>query len=331
MSADKLKIAFYWAAGCGGCEVSVLDINEKILDVVAAADIVMWPVAMDAKYHDIRALPSKAIDVTFFNGAIRNDENAEMARLFRDRSRVLIAFGSCAAGGGIVGLGNLFTPEELIREAFVNTPSTENPEGIIPAAHCRFQENREGHHPTLEPWVRALDQVVTVDYTIPGCPPQACQVIEAVNALLENRLPPPGSVIGPARSLCEECDRKPAEGGFKKIPFLRDRLDAAPNDKDCLLEQGFICMGPATRAGCGACCPKANVPCTGCSGPAPDVVDQGAKMISALASILQTEGEDKKTMEEVEQALSPVSDPAGTFYRYYLARSILNRKRKDHA
>jgi len=62
MGKEKLKIAFYWAASCGGCEVAVLDINEKILDVVAAADIVFWPVAIDIKYKDVEAMPEKSID-----------------------------------------------------------------------------------------------------------------------------------------------------------------------------------------------------------------------------------------------------------------------------
>lgn len=330
MSADKLKIAFYWAAGCGGCEVTVLDINERILDVAAAADIVMWPVAIDAKYDDIRALPSGAIDVTFFNGAIRTEENEEMARLFRDRSRILIAFGSCAAGGGIVGLGNLFTAKELIDEAFLHTASTENPEGVVPQPHHTFPEG-EGHIPALEPYVRSLDQVVKVDYTLPGCPPQARQVLEAVDALLSGQMPEPGSVIGPTVALCEECERRPPEGGFRKIAALQDRLDVTPDPEACLLEQGFICMGPATRAGCGVCCPDANVPCTGCSGPAPGVADQGARMMSALASILETDNEAARSMAEVEESLASVADPVGVFYRYYLARSIVGRKRNDHA
>ena len=81
MAKEKLKIAFYWAASCGGCEVAVLDVNEKILDVVAAADIVFWPVAIDTKYKDVEAMPDKYIDACFFNGAIRTEENEKMAKL----------------------------------------------------------------------------------------------------------------------------------------------------------------------------------------------------------------------------------------------------------
>ncbi|MCK4933891.1 oxidoreductase, partial [Candidatus Bathyarchaeota archaeon] len=110
---DKLKIAFYWAASCGGCEIAVLDINEKILDVVAKAEIVFWPVAMDIKYKNVEAMPDKTIDVCFFNGAIRNSENEEMAKLLRKKSKTLIAFGSCAHEGCVLGLANLHDREAI--------------------------------------------------------------------------------------------------------------------------------------------------------------------------------------------------------------------------
>jgi F420-non-reducing hydrogenase small subunit len=325
--ADKLKIAFYWAASCGGCEVAVLDINEKILDVVAIADIVMWPVAVDAKYDDIRAMADQSIDITFFNGAIRNSENEEMAHLMRQKSKVLIAFGACALGGGIVGLGNLFTPQQLMEEAYINSISTDNPGKVFPDPHGSVPEGKL-ELPELKPSVKALDQVVEVDYFLPGCPPQATQVLEAVTAIATNKLPAKGSVIGPDTNLCETCKRKPKAGKFKKIEKLQDRLDAEPDSEECLLEQGFICMGPATRAGCGAKCPAANVPCTGCSGPGPGVLDQGAKMISAVASILMMEGEDKKSDDEVASEIDKIKDPVGTFYRYNLAKSLIPKKIK---
>ena len=99
MAKEKLKIAFYWAASCGGCEVAVLDVNEKILDVVAAADIVFWPVAIDVKYKDVEAMPDKSIDACFFNGATRTEENQKMAKLLGQKSKILVAFGSCANDG----------------------------------------------------------------------------------------------------------------------------------------------------------------------------------------------------------------------------------------
>ena len=80
---SKPKFAMYWAAACGGCEIAVLNIHEGILDVDANFDVVFWPVAMDAKYKDVEAMEDGSITLCLFNGAIRNDENAEMAHLLR--------------------------------------------------------------------------------------------------------------------------------------------------------------------------------------------------------------------------------------------------------
>ena len=89
----KPKFAMYWAASCGGCEIAVLNTHEKILDVDANFEVVFWPVAMDAKYKDVEAMEDGSILLTLFNGGIRNDENAQLARLLRKKSKILVAFG----------------------------------------------------------------------------------------------------------------------------------------------------------------------------------------------------------------------------------------------
>jgi F420-non-reducing hydrogenase small subunit len=103
----KPKFAMYWAASCGGCEIAVLNTHEKILDVDANFDVVFWPVAMDAKYKDVEAMEDGSILLTLFNGGIRNDENEHIAKLLRQKSKILVAFGSCACEGCIPGLANL--------------------------------------------------------------------------------------------------------------------------------------------------------------------------------------------------------------------------------
>ena len=125
---EKLKLAFYWAASCGGCEIAVLDIDEKILDVVGIADILFWPVALDFKYKDVEAMPDQHIDVCFFNGAIRNEENEHLAKLLRKKSKVMVAFGSCAHQGSVIGLGNLWNKDTIFERAYLETQSTENPQ-----------------------------------------------------------------------------------------------------------------------------------------------------------------------------------------------------------
>ena len=116
----KPKFAMYWAASCGGCEIAVLNIGEKILDVDAAFDVVFWPVAMDAKYKDLEAMPDKSITLTLFNGGIRNDENEHLAKLLRQKSAILVAFGSCANEGCIPGLANFSSPADIFEAAYAS-------------------------------------------------------------------------------------------------------------------------------------------------------------------------------------------------------------------
>jgi len=86
----KPKLALYWASSCGGCEIAVVDIEAKILDVAGFFDIVFWPCIMDFKYKDVEALPDGDITVCLFNGAIRTSENEYMAKLLRAKSKVMV-------------------------------------------------------------------------------------------------------------------------------------------------------------------------------------------------------------------------------------------------
>jgi F420-non-reducing hydrogenase small subunit len=196
----KPKLAIYWAASCGGCDIAILDIEEKILDVANFFDIVLWPCATDFKYNDIRAMDDKSITLTLFNGAIRSDENYEIAELLRRKSVVLCAFGSCASEGCIPGLANFYTKQGIMDYAYKQSPSTVNPDGIVPQISVQVAEGKLTL-PNLWNTVRTLPQVVDVDYIIPGCPPQSDQiaaVVAAVIDILQNGkpLPPKGTVLG---------------------------------------------------------------------------------------------------------------------------------------
>lgn len=307
----KLKIAFYWAASCGGCEIAVLDINEKILEVVEKADIVFWPVAMDIKYKDVEAMPDKSIDVCFFNGAIRNEENERMAKLLRRKSKILVAFGSCACEGGVIGLANLWDRNSVFERVYLETPSTRNPESVTPETSVEVAGG-ELELPKFYNTLKTLAQTVEVDYFLSGCPPPIPCIIQAIEAILSGNLPPKGSSLLPNKSVCDECPREKKD---RKISEIKRIYEIEDDFKTCFWDQGVVCMGPATRAGCGAQCPKANIPCTGCNGPGPRVTDQGAAITNALASALTD-----------PQVVKQIVDPVGTFYKYSLAASILRRK-----
>jgi F420-non-reducing hydrogenase small subunit len=224
----KLKFAFYWAASCGGCEVAVVDVNEAILDVVAIADIVFWPVAIDIKYKDVEAMPDKSIDVCFFNGAVRNSEQEYLANLLRKKAKVMVAFGSCAHMGGVPGLANVSNKKEIFDTVYLHNPSTKNPEGVVPQPHCKVPEGSM-EIPEFYDTVMALNQVVDVDYYLPGCPPTPKRIFEAVGAIASGKLPPKGTVLGPLKSVCDECQRKKEDKKISKIYRVYEKTPEPEN------------------------------------------------------------------------------------------------------
>jgi F420-non-reducing hydrogenase small subunit len=320
--AEKPKLAMYWAAGCGGCEISVLDIEEHILDVDAVFDIAFFPCIADFKTKDVEAMPDKSITVCLFNGAIRTSENEEMAKLLRRKSKILVAYGSCAAEGCIPGLANCNDRESIFNFVYKESPSTDNPEGKVPVPETQMPEGKI-RIPEFWDTVKTLGQVVDVDYTIPGCPPQSDQVWGVLAAVVDilqtgKPLPPKGAVLGATEKTC--CDECPRERKEKKIKRFVRPHEIIPDPDECLLDQGILCLGPATRGGCGAKCVIAGVPCRGCYGAPPGSRDQGAKMVSALASVI-----DSEDPEEIDRIIDQIADPIGTFHRFSLAASTLHR------
>jgi F420-non-reducing hydrogenase small subunit len=313
----------YWAASCGGCEIAVTELADRILTVAEAVDFVFWPVAMDFKYKDVEAMPDKFIDLCLFNGGIRTSEHEEMAHLLRAKSKILVAFGACAHLGGVPSLANFFDRESIFRHIYMDSPSTQNPSGTLPMAAFDAPEGTL-ELPAFFDAVASLDQVVQVEYYIPGCPPYVERIWEVLLAVLEGKLPPAGSVVGASnKTVCDECDRVKEE---KKIKRFYRPHEIVPEPQKCLLEQGLICMGPATRAGCEARCLNANMPCRGCYGPAPGALDQGTKMLSAIASVI-----DSEDPAEISRIVDQIVDPAGTLYRFATAGSLLRRARRRTA
>jgi len=318
---SKPKLALYWAASCGGCEIAVVRLYAKILDVADAFDIVLWPCIMDFKYKDVEALPEKSIDLCLFNGAIRNAEQEHMAHMLREKSKVLVAFGACAYTGGIPGLANVANRETIFQRVYDETPSTANADGVRPQLSCQVPEGVLTL-PKFYDTVRTLAQVVPVEYFIPGCPPVKEQVEGVLQAVIEGRLPAPGSVVGASdKTVCDDCTRIREE---KRVRRFYRPWEIIPDPSRCLLEQGIICAGPATRGGCGGPCLSVNMPCRGCYGPPPNVVDQGGKLLSALASII-----DSQDPAEIERVANAIPDVLGTCYLFGLPASLLRRVRLE--
>ncbi len=320
---EKPKVGFYWAASCGGCEEAVVDLAEDLLTVAEKVDLAFWPVALDFKREDVEQMADGELLATFINGAVRLSEQEEVVKLLRRKSKLVIAFGACAHLGGIPGLANAQSRTDILDYYYHDGPIVENPQRTVPDP--AVTEQQAGFDlPVFYDDVRALDQVIAVDYYIPGCAPTPEIVKNAVLTLLSGALPPRGSVLASDRALCHECplnETKPDEGlhieAFSR-PHEVERIDP----DTCLLQQGLVCLGPVTRGGCGALCVKGHMPCTGCFGPLDGVKDFGASALSFVASLIDANDE-----EEIHRIIDhAIPDPLGTFYMYALPKALLFKR-----
>jgi F420-non-reducing hydrogenase small subunit len=328
MVHEKPKLAMYWAASCGGCELALANIHEALLEVDAHFDFMFCPCLLDTKRADIEALPDGAIFLTLFNGALRTAENLEMAHLLRRKSQVLVAFGACAASGGIPALANHHGLGAVLNTAFLTVPSMDNPESLIPGPLSLVPEGAL-HLPAFLSRVFALHEAVAVEYTMPGCPPEPEQILAVVRHVASGApLPPAGAVLGcSTQAVCQECLR---EKRGVLAPRLLRPFEALPQPGWCLLEQGFLCLGSAIRGGCGALCPAAAMPCTGCYGALDPEGDPGAAALTAVAAAVApgpVAGRGEADLHgQLRTALGGVADPLGTFYRYSLAATTLAKR-----
>lgn len=319
--ARRPTIALYWCAGCGGCEESVFDMAETLLRVNEKTRIVFWPAALDARCSDVDALADGEIDATFINGAIRLDDHVRMVRLLRKKSRCLIAHGTCAHMGGVIGLGNFFAPRQLLARAYQHAPSMETPGGPLPGQETDTDKSRYGL-PELLPAVLPLDRIVSVEAVIPGCPPPPETMACVFDEIIAGHLPAKGTLYADQKTLCHGCprlDTRPERIGISRFKRLHETLwDPAV----CFLAQDLICLGPVTRGGCNARCISANMPCRGCFGPTQAMDDFGAGAMSLIATLM-ADGDETDHKALIES----IPDPAGLFYRYCLAASVLGKGR----
>ncbi len=276
-----VRVAEEWLATCGGCEVTILDIGEPLLDLLPKLEFVHMPVIMDHKYYgqagEKTALEIPEADVGIISGGIRNEENRRVTEEMRKKCKTLIAIGSCANFGGIPALGNMYTVQDIFEKVYRGTKSTDpadTPTVDIPPFTDR---------------VYAVSEVVKVDVQLPGCPTTPELVAEALTCLLEGK---PFALA--ERSVCDDC---PTKREKKAVATLKRPLEQAQftagqplSEVRCLMEQGFLCQGPATRSGCGGSekvprCIRAYMPCRGCFGPIRAGANPMVDMMGALSSI----------------------------------------------
>ena len=168
----KPKVASDWLAGCAGCHMSFLDIDERIVQLVDLVDLRATPIT------DLKEPDEDGVDVGILEGGINNTFNEHVARQMRKRAKILVSLGDCAVFGGVPAMRNFFTLEETLRRAYVETPSTDS-SGKIPSSPELATMTR----------VRAIHEVVPVDVFIPGCPPDADVIFFALSELAQGSIP----------------------------------------------------------------------------------------------------------------------------------------------
>jgi F420-non-reducing hydrogenase small subunit len=277
-----VKVAEEWLNACSGCEIAIVDLGERLLKVLELIEFVHIPVIMDHKYYgqmgDGKHINIDEADVGIISGGIRNEEHLEVAQEMRKKCNIIIALGTCATHGGIPSLANSFSNNEIL-ERYYSTETTDKPE-FFP----------DDGVPSLTEACYALDEKIKVDIYLPGCPPNSDQIFAALAALLEGKMPEL-----PGKSVCDTCPTiRKGKGQLKQLRRFLQAPDYKSPDEPlenmrCLLEQGILCMGPVTRAGCGGDkirprCIAVRVPCRGCYGPVKQEGNQLLDMLNALVS-----------------------------------------------
>jgi len=171
MAAEKPKVATCSMAGCFGCHMSVLDIDERILKLIELVDFDKSPI------DDLKEFTGH-VDIGIIEGGVANEENVETLRSFREHCTTLVAIGECALTGGIPSMRNLVSLKECLEEGYLHGPTVVD--GLIP---------NDPELPLLLDRVYPCHEVVKIDWMLPGCPPTADEIWNALVALLSGKPP----------------------------------------------------------------------------------------------------------------------------------------------
>ena len=287
----SVRVSEDWLNACSGCEISILNIGDALLDLLPKLNFVHMTALVDHKFFgqlgDQKEMQIPEAEVAIVTGGVRNEEQKHELQELRKKSKFLIALGSCACFGGVPAQANMWKNEDIFEKVFRHCVTTEpapNPE--------------DPNVPKWTPTCAAVDEVVKVDISIPGCPTHPDWIVEAITALLEGKT----AWSLPERSVCDTCPviREQKSGGGPVKRWLQN-IEFNPEEgldkMRCINEQGYLCMGPVTLAGCAGKndvprCIKARTPCRGCFGP----IRKGARPMVDMMGALTSVGLDPKSI-----------------------------------
>jgi F420-non-reducing hydrogenase small subunit len=226
-----MKLATLSLTSCTGCHVALLHLGQDLLDILKGVEVTYATVLADYKSFT-------PCDIALVEGAVRNQKDIESLKKARENAETLIALGTCAAYGGVAGLGDSSSSDEIYETAY---------------------KDKADRSPRLTPRLLPVDSYVEVDHYITGCPPPPTVLGNFFEDILAGKKPRVYDL-----PVCADCPRK-VQGPFsEKLKHVHEEL---PVDDICLLQQGYICLGSVTRAGCNALCTTVGHPCEGCRGP----------------------------------------------------------------
>lgn len=291
----KTTVSTECLSGCSGCHIALVDLHEKLLQLMDTIEFVRIPVLMDEREY-----PAAKIGIV--EGAVRSDHDRKALVAFRDSVKTLVAFGTCAVFGGPSGIGWLHKPDTLLDTVFYGGPTTEP------------EKNRDDTRPVLEQSVVPVDEVVPVDLYLPGCPPHPYWIAQALGALHD-----PQQHILEQKTVCSNCDRI-----MKKQTgvTLRKAAVDAPDDTVCLLSQGTVCLGSVTMQRCQSPCPNRGIACTGCAGPSFDIITEPHLDIRTMVA----ERMHRLTGIDRDEICNYIEQEAKTFYAYALSSPVIYKK-----
>jgi F420-non-reducing hydrogenase small subunit len=295
MSGEKIRLNTEWLCDCGGCNVALVDLHEKILNVLESVVIQKCPVLTDIKDY-----PEAEIGI--LTGSIRTEHDRHAALEMRKKCKTIIAFGTCAVYGGLHGAGLAHTREEIMDHVFRKSPTTKT--DFLPDSEITG----------LEKIVTPIDEVIDVDLYLPGCPPHPHFIFESLKTLIENHQPRVDK-----STVCAACRRTMTKTGVTEI---KQSHEGIPDDDICFLSQGYICLGSATLDRCLAPCPNHGIMCAGCAGPTMQILTEPNRDI-------RTEVADRMsrlTCIDKDSIKTHIEKSAKTHYAYAMATKMIGNK-----
>lgn len=291
---DKARVSIEWLSGCSGCELGIVDLHEKLLEVLDEIELVRIPILMDTKDY-VQA------DVGLITGSLRTEHDIHAARAMREACGAIIAFGTCPVYGGPHSSAYPHTTQELLDGAFLHNPTTRT--SVAPDDVPKLLEGN-----------RPLDSEIEVDLYLPGCPPHAAYIFEGLMALLRGREPTFGH-----RNVCFNCERTMRKTDVSEI---RRTYDGAFEPDVCFLSQGCLCFGSVTLDRCMAPCMKVGVPCFSCGGPSQPIILEPQKDVRTEVAARMAH----LTAVPEETIVAEIERQAKTHFAYAMASPVFRQK-----